>query len=79
MSGKRAYLDLDLDLDLDFDLDLVLPHVAAVNFRKLEVYRYAIQFLPLAAEIGQIDQAQAGRADEILLPIVRMLSKMAQG
>ncbi len=112
-----------------------------MNFRKLEVYRPAIQFLPVAAEIGQglpkghasladqlrrasmsialniaegsgktsqpdarryyaiargsamecgaivdacqalelMDSAQAGRADEMLLPIVRMLSKMARG
>jgi hypothetical protein len=63
-----------------------------VSFRKLNVYQVALRFLPMAQEIAArlptphacrpvearlaVDLNQVNQANELLLPIVRMLSKM---
>jgi four helix bundle protein len=73
---QRASLDLELDLDLVLDL----VHRRAMNFRKLEVYQFAVRFLPMASEIaGALPQRHAGLADQLRRASLSIPLNIAEG
>lgn len=73
-------LDLDPDPALDLVLDLVLDHTAPVNFRDLEVYQFAVRFLPLAARASDgLPKLHAGLADQLRRASLSIVLNIAEG
>ncbi len=73
-------LVLVLVLVLDLDLDRDLHGSQSMNFRKLEVYQFAIRFLPIAAELaGRFSQQHAELADQIRRASVSIPLNIAEG
>ena len=62
------------------DLDLDLDHPDAMNFRKLEVYQFAVRRLPLAAQIAEaLPQRHASLADQLRRASLSIPLNIAEG
>ena len=77
-------MDLDLVPVLDLDLVLVLVQElhspASMNYRNLEVYQFAVRFLPLASEIASaLPRKQASLADQLRRASVSIPLNIAEG
>lgn len=82
MSALRLILDVDFDLDLDLDLDPAsdLERLDPMNFRKLDVYQFAVRLLPAAAQIADaMPQRHAGLADQLRRASVSISLNIAEG
>ncbi len=79
-------VDVDVDVDLVLDLDLVLVLVRnlhgrlSMNYRDLDVYRLAVQFLPIAAETASaLPRKYAALGDQIRRASLSISLNIAEG
>ena len=73
-------LDLDLDLDLNLDIPVDMLHGEFVNFRKLNVYQFAIRFLPMANELAaNIPRPHSSLADQLRRAALSIPLNIAEG
>jgi four helix bundle protein len=71
-------LVLVLDLDLVLVQDLHKPRL--MNYRNLDVYRFAVRFLPLAAEIASgLPRKQDSLADQLRRASISIPLNIAEG
>ena len=62
------------------DLDLNLLHSVWVNFRKLNVYQFAVRFLPMAHEIAaNLPKPHAGLGDPLRRASLSIPLNIAEG